>query len=391
MRIDGLKFCMLIALMFIGARYSAHSQGFYNQGALITISSNTTMVVPDSIVNNGEITNNGNLVVQGTWINNNQYNSGTGSMTLASSTPQVLNHNDQSLTQLTISGGGDKIFEQDFVVEDELILEDGLLISVNGARVIVNQGASITGASNDSYIVGEIIHQGTGNKYFPVGTLDAFLPFELIDVEGINPEVGLTASADNINLDVVGSLDEVSSRWFWQLQVLGGEYFGSPVRLAVNQESFSSGIEQYVVAEALTSENPFRSLGQEEFSGDSFDGFVQSSLKGVGGIYAIGLDASIVEESPPIGVFNAVTPNGDNRHEFLKIENIEYYPDNQVVIFNKLGNKVFEINGYDNLENVFSGFGNVIDTELLSNGTYYYLIDKKDGSKAISGYFVLSK
>ncbi|MGL1889910.1 MAG: choice-of-anchor D domain-containing protein, partial [Reichenbachiella sp.] len=41
----------------------------------------------------------------------------------------------------------------------------------------------------------------------------------------------------------------------------------------------------------------------------------------------------IEEESPPISVFNVVTPNGDGIHDYLKIVNIEEYQDNKVFIF----------------------------------------------------------
>ena len=122
-----------------------------------------------------------------------------------------------------------------------------------------------------------------------------------------------------------------------------------------------------------------------------FDGFVSSSLNAVAGIYAVGLDFSITDEKPELIIFNAVTPNGDNRHEFLKIENIDFYPNNKVIIYNKTGRKVFEAEGYNNIDRVFIGFSDSNSSELLPNGTYYYFIDKNDGSDPISGYFVLNK
>jgi gliding motility-associated-like protein len=270
-------------------------------------------------------------------------------------------------------------------------MEDGLLIASNGARIIVNEGASIAGASDVSYIVGEVIHRGTGLKNFPVGTTDAFLPFELIEVTGDSPELGVLAFEGNFNPDIVGTLDDVSRRWSWELSVKSGDFDGSLVRLAVKDENLNGSFDQYVVAEALNLNNPFHSLGQSELSGNIFDGFITSTLRGIAGIYAVGLDLSITEEKPELIIFNAVTPNGDNRHEFLKIENIDFYPQNTVTIYNKTGRKVFEIDGYNNLGRIFSGFSDNNGSEILPNGTYYYYIDKKDGSDPISGYFVLSK
>lgn len=370
---------------------AVQGQSLYNQGSIITISNNTPFLVPDSVVNNGEISNDGDLIVQGAWINNNVYNAGTGSITLASSTPQIINHNDQSLTQLTIAGGGDKIFEEDILVTDLLIMDNGLLLSANEAKIIVSENGSIQGASENSYIVGEVVHLGVGNKYYPVGTIDAFLPFELLEVAGQSPEIGVFANRDNPNNSVVGTLDEISNRWYWNMEVKSGVFAGSMVRLAINQESLSGTFEQSVIGESPDLQNAFHSLGQGDITGDFFDGTITSALQATGGLYAVGIDLSITEAKPEISVFNAVTPNGDNRHEFLKIENIDLYPGNQVVIYNKLGEKVFEIQDYNNFDNIFTGLSNTGGSETLPDGTYYYYIDKKDGSDAISGYFVLTK
>jgi len=95
------------------------------------------------------------------------------------------------------------------------------------------------------------------------------------------------------------------------------------------------------------------------------------------------------EESTQIKVFNVVTPNGDGRHDFLQIENITEYPSNIVSIFNRWGNKVFEINDYNNSARVFKGLSD--DGEELVNGNYYYVIDKGNGEKRISGFLLIKR
>jgi len=95
------------------------------------------------------------------------------------------------------------------------------------------------------------------------------------------------------------------------------------------------------------------------------------------------------EGSTEIKVFNVVTPNGDGRHDFLQIENITEYPSNIVSIFNRWGNKVFEINNYNNSARVFKGLSD--DGEELINGNYYYVIDKGNGEKRISGFLLIKR
>jgi gliding motility-associated-like protein len=99
--------------------------------------------------------------------------------------------------------------------------------------------------------------------------------------------------------------------------------------------------------------------------------------------------AVLAEGSTEIKVYNVVTPNGDGRHDFLQIENIAEYPDNMVSIFNRWGNKVFEINSYNNSENIFDGVSD--KGEELLTGNYYYVIDKGNGDKRLSGFLLIKR
>lgn len=387
MKLTFVILTIILTFVFI----NVNPQSFINNGALITILPNTILILGDSVVNNGEITNNGTIVVTGTWQNNGTYNAGTGDIVMSSPLPQVINHNQQSLTKLTIAGGGDKIFEEDIVVVNELVLDDGILRSANGARIIMDEEGVILGGSEDSYIIGQVIHMGTGEKQYPVGTESAYLPFQFINVEGDNPEIGVMVIETNPNIATVGFLDKVATRWYWEMELVSGIFLGSPVVLPIVNEIFNESVNQVVVAEARTLQSAFHSLGQSEVTGDLFQGSVTSILRGTGNIFVVGIDASITEPRPPLNIFNAVSPNGDNRHDFLKIENITLYPENIVIIYNRNGQKVFEIRGYDNAEKAFIGEANVNGFGNLPSGTYYYWIDRNDGTTAESGFFVLNR
>jgi gliding motility-associated-like protein len=97
------------------------------------------------------------------------------------------------------------------------------------------------------------------------------------------------------------------------------------------------------------------------------------------------------DENADLNIYNIVTPNGDNVHDFFKIGNIIAYPDNQVIIYNRWGDKVFEISGYNNDSNMFLGVSNVGSNKELDEGNYYYAIDKGDGSKKETGFLFLKR
>ncbi|SNT23742.1 gliding motility-associated C-terminal domain-containing protein, partial [Ekhidna lutea] len=92
-------------------------------------------------------------------------------------------------------------------------------------------------------------------------------------------------------------------------------------------------------------------------------------------------------------IADAFSPNGDGKNDEWIIQGIESYPENKVTIFNRWGNKIFEIDGYDNNSRVWRG---EINTNIGSDknapySTYYFIIDLKDGSKPIAGNILISK
>lgn len=91
-----------------------------------------------------------------------------------------------------------------------------------------------------------------------------------------------------------------------------------------------------------------------------------------------------VEEYPADGnnkditIDPLVSPNGDGYgNEFFLIRNIQAF-ENEVSIFNRWGNEVFRIKGYNEADRVFTGYANmgvlVNKAEPLTNGVYYYII-----------------
>ena len=97
---------------------------------------------------------------------------------------------------------------------------------------------------------------------------------------------------------------------------------------------------------------------------------------------------------PEINPYNGVSWTGDGLNDIFMIECIEDFPNNLVKIFNRAGTLVYEAEGYDNSSIVFDGVSNkgmrVIGSN-LSDGTYYYVIDKRDGSEPSAGYLEVLK
>ncbi|MCQ6959501.1 gliding motility-associated C-terminal domain-containing protein [Mucilaginibacter aquariorum] len=84
-------------------------------------------------------------------------------------------------------------------------------------------------------------------------------------------------------------------------------------------------------------------------------------------------------------VVNAFTPNGDGVNDTWNIKYLETYPGNTVDIYNRQGEKVYSSVGYA------SPWDGRYKGTILPTGTYYYIINPKNGRKLISGNITIIK
>jgi len=79
---------------------------------------------------------------------------------------------------------------------------------------------------------------------------------------------------------------------------------------------------------------------------------------------------------------NILSPNGDGINDIWVVKNIAFYPDNTVTVYNRAGKTVFTRKGYTN------DWNGAYRGSVLSEGTYYYLVDLGNGSK-IKGFITV--
>jgi uncharacterized protein (DUF2141 family) len=87
--------------------------------------------------------------------------------------------------------------------------------------------------------------------------------------------------------------------------------------------------------------------------------------------------------------FNGISRNRDGANDIFMIGCIENFPTNIVRIYNRAGTLVYEAENYDNINIYFDGRSNKgisVMGNNLPDGTYFYIVDKRDGSKPLAGY-----
>ena len=105
-----------------------------------------------------------------------------------------------------------------------------------------------------------------------------------------------------------------------------------------------------------------------------------------------------IEVTHKLIAYNGVSVNGSDKNNHFHIAGIEAYPDNTVRIYNRWGVKVFEVQSYDNVRNVFRGISEgrvtVEAADKLPQGTYYYVIeyvDENNQKQTMVGWLYLKK
>ncbi|MBX2897848.1 MAG: gliding motility-associated C-terminal domain-containing protein [Cyclobacteriaceae bacterium] len=356
-----------------------------SNGTTLSINTGTTFTIGNALTNNGTLVNNGSILIGGQWVNNGTYTPGTGAITFNSTAPvQVINHNAQAFNTLTISGGGTKQFLADIIINDELILTSGILESSNNAKITFGTSALFSGGSDASHIKGTVQRAGQGNLVFPVGNGTNFLPVELINAPA-NTTASITLhEISNEVLTGNNSVTTLSNKRYWELSTQGGNLSESKIKLPANSESFTN-LDNVVVAGSSSALGPYASLGSSDFTGTPASGFVLSNLAPTVSFYTL----AVANTDNAINVFNAVSVLEDGKNDYFQILNIDKYPTNAVTIFNRWGDRVFQMKGYDNdvREKRFNGFSDAGNA--LPSGTYFYSINLGDGSETKTGYLHL--
>ncbi|WP_223552027.1 gliding motility-associated C-terminal domain-containing protein, partial [Aestuariivivens sp. NBU2969] len=91
-------------------------------------------------------------------------------------------------------------------------------------------------------------------------------------------------------------------------------------------------------------------------------------------------------------IYNEFSPNGDGDNDTFVIDCVERYPESKLEVYNRWGTKVYEVRGYQNDWDGTSNESLIINgSEKLPTGTYYYVLDLKDGSKPRIGWLYINR
>lgn len=373
-------------------------------GGSIHVTNNGLITVKGGVVNQnaGTIDNSGDINVTGDWINNGGnvmlVNNSAGSVTLDGTSQSIKGNSITDFYNLKLSGGSTvKTMELDANVSNELDLGDEEL-QTNANTIYVNNPSINSVVWNTGYVNSDSLGgylaratNSTATYTFPVGSSllsNTYRPVFLSPISASANVYGVRLSdespdTDNSGTSYSGAVGPFpSANKEAQITEINTEYYFNIARL--------SGIDAVdIQVDYFNADGDYQTLAQwsgatSEWKGLNFN-YDPSTTGAILNSPDVSLTKSAVtdfnhdvftlaELEFEIGVPGGVSPNGDGFNDVLVIENLEYYPENEFVIFNRWGDVVYEASPY---LNDWSGQVNgamILSGDEVADGTYFYVL-----------------
>ena len=282
--------------------------------------------------------------------------------------------------------------------------------ALNDQTFYVNfeEDAFFTGEDDTSKVTGFAAISGKSAFSFPVGDESQLRPL-LINSDATNdlaicaylfedPSNPTSIASTFDTEQKVRDIGEISNNEFWILQT----NVASTVTLSWNPRSnllnLANTIDDIILVGWSKSSDQWIAIGNSAISGDLQQGFLVSE-KFVPNDFAALTFGTIPLPTDTFAVNNPtlgnyfISPNGDGTNDFLVFDNLQDAGANLVIIYNKFGQKVFELANYTNEFNGVANMGNlVLNHEIgLPEGIYYYIVDLPEQNLQYQGFFFLDR
>lgn len=113
----------------------------------------------------------------------------------------------------------------------------------------------------------------------------------------------------------------------------------------------------------------------------------QYIVRGVDAAGCVGIDTVEVRVATDpnllVDIVDVITPNGDGLNDFLHVKNIELYPQNTLIIFNRWGQELLQKRNYAN------DWDGTINGKPLPTGVYFYIFRIEGNPRPKTGSFTI--
>ncbi len=202
-------------------------------------------------INNGDDLdqfNAGSIGISGDWNSQGTFNDRAADQVFNGSAGQTINANtsiqfyDLTINNTSVAG---VTIDDDVTIDNSMTFTDGEVHTTSTKSLTFNNGSSVSGASDASFVDGPVTKIGTGAFIFPIGDSSQYQPLEISDPGGatdqftaqyfeVNP--GLTYQWNAVD----AGLDHVSTEEYWELTEDNGN---SVISVTLAWDANSDGVD----------------------------------------------------------------------------------------------------------------------------------------------------
>ncbi len=417
------KVLFLSFVSVFSLQYSAQDVLIVDGGSINVMGSASVTVIGGIVnQNSGTIDNSGTIRLSGDWTNNGGntmlINNSPGTVELNGGVQTIKGSDVTNFYNLKLSGSGGsvKAMDIDANVSNTLDLGDEELqtheniIHVNNPAV----GAVVwnTGFVNSDKL-GGYLARATNNtsKYtFPVGSsilTDTYRPVfltpstsaanvyavRLADVSPDTDNSGTSAAGATGPFPVANKdaqIRSINTEFYYNIFRISG---ADPVDIQVDYFNADGSFQTLAQWSGANNRWEDRSFSYAVSSTGSILNSPDVSLT-KSAVNDFNTDVfALAEIEFTIKVPGGVSPNADGYNDNFVIENLEYFPKNELVIFNRWGDVVYKAAPYTNNWNGQVNAKMVLAGEEVVDGTYFYILtlDPDGEQEPIKGYVELRR
>jgi hypothetical protein len=345
------------------------------------LSNQTSIFIPEGmevhlgdVNSSGFIQNQGTLHLSGNWQNTNVYQ-GLGTLWLTGDSEQVIFNNRNAVTDLVIDGGGVKTIRGMLPVSGHINFLHGLVDVQEGDTLYLTQNATVTGGSFLSYVQGPLTVEGTGYRFFPIGSGGGYYPVELLNISGIQPvnELRVITGLPDMKLPAGAS---VYSDVYWSRKTISGTFERSPLALSYAIDDDYAANHQVALFQGATLGELFNMMGDATITGSEGINKITSGSDLTGRFFLVGG----VVPLPPGGVegkyymSTSLSPRASNvDNQYVRIFGDQLSEESfHFMVYNRWGLMIYENRSLSSM--MTRGWDGRHKGEYLPAGAYPYVV-----------------
>ncbi len=365
--------------------------------------------------------NNGAILLEKDWINNSDstalVGNGKGSVNLIGDYQEIKGTNVTQFYELNLNNVNSiKQAEIDIIIDSLILLNGAILETKKNTVTLLNTNPNSLQWSNNGYIStnefgGQFIQKmDTALPYsFPLGNstlLNNYRVIEITPTQNDTVSYGASLIVEDINntsgespagsigpfseLDKENNTQKLNKRYFFTVTNYGDEntskvnfYFDKE-----DAENHFTSVAKWDKSEKIWKDENYTILPATNLNSN------------IGSPNKIATKTTVLDSISDVYTFidsdlnlpTGFSPDGDGVNDFLVFENLENYPENELVILNRWGSEIYNAAPYTNDWNgeaVTKGI--YLQGKKVENGTYFYILKLSKNIPPIKRYIEIKK